>query len=366
MNTGRRLLLAGVAASLPLVVVSLPLVARAAVAERIVARVNKDAITLTEWEDAVQSVLMGKKPAPTAEEQAKVGEQVLDRLISERLIVQAAEDEGLKVTDSEVAPKVEEEIDALRSRFATPREFDAQMRKEGISIEDLRIRISTRLREQYMYFKELGRKQRELEASVEVSDDEVKAYYETHKTTPEWQTAPQVRARHMLFAVDDTMTGDARKAAVAAARKKLVAAQAALVRGEKFENVARSLSEDSVTRESGGDLGTFARGAYHAALEKAAFSLKAGKVSAPIETPAGLHLLVVEEILASRARGLTDTMRVPAPVAGGAPEMQEMTLDKYIRTVLKNQKLSAALQAWVDGLKARALITKSVEAPQKP
>jgi parvulin-like peptidyl-prolyl isomerase len=351
------------------VVVSLPLVAYAAVAERIVARVNKDAITLTEWEDAVQSVLMGKKPAPTAEERRKIGEQVLDRLISERLIVQAAEDEGLKVTDSEVAPKVDEEIDALRSRFANPRDFDVQMRKEGVSLEDLRIRIGQRLREQYMYFKELGRKQRELDSTVDVTDDEVKAYYEAHKATPEWQTAPQVRARHMLFAVDETLTGEAKAAAIVAAKKKLVAAQAALARKEKFENVARSLSEDAATRESGGDLGLFAKGAYHAALEKAAFTLKPGQVSAAIETPAGFHLLKVEEVLASRVRTLGDSMRVTAPVAGGQmapPESQEMTLDKYIRSILKNQKLSAALQAWVDGLKARALITKAVEEPGKP
>jgi hypothetical protein len=36
-----------------------------------------------------------------------------------------------------------------------------------------------------------------------------------------------------------------------------------------------------------------------------------------------------------------------------------MTLEKYIRAILKNQKLSTALQGWMDGLKARALIRKN-------
>jgi len=351
-----------------LLAATLPAVSPAGVAERIVARVNRDAITMTEWEDAVQSVLMGKKPQPGVEERKRLADQVLDRLISERLIIQAAVEEGLKVSDTEVAPKVDEEIDSLRSRFASSREFEAQMRKEGITLEDLRIRIGNRLKDQYMYFKELGRQQRELDSTADVTDEEVKTYYDAHKTTPEWQTAPQIRARHILFAVDEALTGDARKAALEAARKKAAAAQAAVARGEKFENVARTFSEDTATRETGGDLGTFAKGTYHEALERPAFSMKAGQVSQPIETPAGLHILKVEEVLPSRPRGLSDTLKVPAPVAGpgaGAPEIQEMTLQKYIRSIVRNQKLSAALQDWVDGLKRKAFIQKTVgELPE--
>jgi parvulin-like peptidyl-prolyl isomerase len=349
--------------------VLVPAPAMSAVAERIVAQVGRDAVTLTEWEDAVQAVLAGRKPAPNAEERRRIGEQVLDRLISERLIVQAAADEGLRVTDSEVESKVSEEVDALRKRFTSSREFDAQMRREGVSLEDLRSRIAVRIKDQYMYFKELGRKQRELDSTVEVTDEEVKAYYEAHRTTPEWQTPPQIRARHILFAVDEALTGDARKAAMTEAHKKIAAAQAALGRGKKFADVARSLSEDSATRDTGGDLGTFPRGSYHEALEKAAFALKAGQVSKAISSPAGLHLVLVEEVLPARLRTLSETLKVAAPVAGAAgaaPETQEMTLEKYIRAILRNQKLSAALQAWVDGLKARALIRKTVEEPSRP
>jgi len=77
----------------------------------------------------------------------------------------------------------------------------------------------------------------------------------------------------------------------------------------------------------------------------------------------------VEEVLPARLRTLSETLKVAAPVAGAAgaaPETQEMTLEKYIRAILRNQKLSAALQAWVDGLKARALIRKTVEEPSRP
>lgn len=352
------------AAALAVLIAVMPVVATGAVAERIVAHVNKDAITLTEWEDAVQSVLMSRTPAPGKAERSRIAAEVLDRLITERLIVQAALDEGLKVTDSEVAPRVDEEIDSLKGRFASVREFDAQMRREGMTIEDLRIRIGQRLKDQYAYFKMIGRRQRQLDTTVEVSDDEVKAYYDKHRADPEWQTPPMIRARHMLFAVDADLKGGERKAALAEARKKLAAAEAALKRGEKFAEVAGSLSEDGATKDSGGDLGTFARGSYHEALEKAAFGLKAGEVGKPVETPAGLHLIMVEELVASRPRTLADTIKVTAPVAGGGaapPESQEMTVEKYIRAVLRNQKLSAALQAWMDGLRARALIKKSAE-----
>jgi len=292
--------------------------------------------------------------------------QVLDRLIQERLIVQAAEADGMKVTENEVSPQVEQEMDAVRARFASDREFEAALRKEGLTREDMRRRVAESWQERYVLFKMVRRKQHDFETAADVGEAEIATYYAAHKADPEWQTQPMVHARHILFAVDGALTGPARKAALAEAGKKVAVARAALKRGEKFADVARALSEDGPTREAGGDLGTFGRGTYHENLEKAVFALKAGEVAGPVETPVGLHLLLAEEVLKPRPKTLDETVAAPVPAsaaAGATPETQQVPLRDFIREQLKAQAQATALQSWIDGLKAKALIRKFEEEP---
>ncbi len=332
--------------------------APAEIVERIVAKVGRDVITKTEWQDMVQAATAaGKKPSSAA-----LGREVLERMISDRLVIQEAEAEGLKVADVEVGPPVDQELDAVRSRFKGEGEFAAQLRKEGITLEDLRQRYTAQVKDRYAYLKMMGRKQREFEASLDASEDEIKAYYEVHKATEPWMTVPQVHARHMQFNVDPALAGAARAEALAAARKLLAAARGALKRGETFGSVAQALSEDPTTRAAGGDLGTFGRGTYHEALERAAFSLKEGGVSGEIETPAGLHLVRVDEVLKPRQKTLDDPVSTaPATVSDDPAVAGEIPLRDHIRRTVKNEKMSKALQAWVDGLKARASIRRFLE-----
>lgn len=333
--------------------------AAAAIAERIAVRVNRDAITLTEWEDGVRAAA----EAAPASDAAKLAEQVLDRMITERLIVQAATDYGLKVTDAEVEPRVEEQVEALKSKFPTPREFEAQMKREGITEPELRRRIGHQLKEQYLYLKMLSRKQRELDGHTEVSDADLEAWHKENLKRPELQTTPQVRARHILFAVDEALPKAARKQALAGARKRAAAAQAALARGEPFAEVAKTFSEDVTTKPEGGSLGTFGRGTYQESLEARIFAATPGKVTGPVETGAGVHLILVEEALPSRPRTLDETVRVPAPAEGGGRgvEEQELTVRAWAKLLLRNQRMGGAMQSWVDSLKAKAVIVRTPE-----
>ncbi len=107
----------------------------------------------------------------------------------------------------------------------------------------------------------------------------------------ELDTPEQVRARHILVAVDAA----ADEPTKAAARAKLDAARKRIEAGEDFAAVALEVSDDPGSKGSGGDLGFFKRGAMVAAFEEAAFALEAGKLSEVVETPFGFHLIRVEE-----------------------------------------------------------------------
>jgi peptidyl-prolyl cis-trans isomerase D len=125
------------------------------------------------------------------------------------------------------------------------------------------------------------------------SDDVLKVMYEAEKagrfTTPE-----QRKARHILinFGADK----DAAKARI----EKLAAD---LKAGRDFAELARQNSDDTGSREQGGDLGWVRRGQMVAEFESALFNLDAGQTSAPVETQFGWHLIRLDELKSEQVRG---------------------------------------------------------------
>jgi peptidyl-prolyl cis-trans isomerase D len=119
----------------------------------------------------------------------------------------------------------------------------------------------------------------EARALVEKEPDRVRGAYQLR--LPEFSKEESIRARHILF------TGDDAEAAALAARARLDA-------GEKFADLAKELSADAATRGEGGDLGSFPRGRMMAAFDEVAFVLEPGKVSGPVKTDRGVHLILVE------------------------------------------------------------------------
>ena len=109
--------------------------------------------------------------------------------------------------------------------------------------------------------------------------ERVKGAYQTH--IADYTREEQIHARHMLF------TGDDAEALAIQARARVLA-------GESFADVAKQVSADAATRSEGGDLGTFPRGRMMPAFDEAAFSLEPGKISGPVKTDRGVHLILVE------------------------------------------------------------------------
>ncbi|WP_434705597.1 SurA N-terminal domain-containing protein [Pseudomonas sp. Z1-12] len=157
-------------------------------------------------------------------------------------------------------------------------------------------------------------------ASVKLTDDEVKAYYDQH--AKEFMTPDQVvidylelkkasffdqvsvkdedlqaayqkeianlseqrRAAHILIEVNDKVTE-------AQAKAKIEEVQARLAKGESFEALAKEFSQDPGSANNGGDLGYAGPGVYDPEFEKALYALNKDQVSAPVRTDFGLHLI---------------------------------------------------------------------------
>jgi parvulin-like peptidyl-prolyl isomerase len=103
-------------------------------------------------------------------------------------------------------------------------------------------------------------------------------------------TAEQIHARHILVETEEE------------AKKVVERLQA----GEDFAALAKELSTDTGSAESGGDLGWFPRGQMVTEFEDAAFALEPGQTSAPVQTSYGYHIINLIERDANRA--LDETM----------------------------------------------------------
>jgi peptidyl-prolyl cis-trans isomerase D len=124
------------------------------------------------------------------------------------------------------------------------------------------------------------------DSAVRVSDDEVRAYYDTHKRLFERSGTAKVS----ILIIPRTVTA----ADSAAVRARALALRSRILGGEKFEDVARAESADSVSAANGGSLGKGPKGRFVAPFETAAFALKPGEISQPVLTQFGYHLIKLD------------------------------------------------------------------------
>lgn len=128
---------------------------------------------------------------------------------------------------------------------------------------------------------------------TKVDDAALHEYYEAHKSEYE-----RVRARHILIRMqgspvpmkpgEEDLTEEQALEKVKELRRRIEA-------GEDFAKIAAAESDDAGTAAKGGELGWFHRGQMVPSFEEAAFQLETGKLSEPVKSEFGYHLIEVEE-----------------------------------------------------------------------
>lgn len=125
------------------------------------------------------------------------------------------------------------------------------------------------------------------DTAVSVTPEEARRYYDQHREEfrrPARAIMSYVALGKLPQAEDSTWV-----------LNRMIALRDSIVGGRiSFEDAARTVSDDSASAANGGSLGTFARGAMVAPFDRAAFSLPVGRVSEPVATQFGLHLIRVD------------------------------------------------------------------------
>src|SRR4029077_6334371 len=118
-------------------------------------------------------------------------------------------------------------------------QFEAELKRERISLSEFRTRLRERLRSQMTFARMVKSKEQEFRPSLRVSDEEAKAFYEEHKAA--FGVGAQVNLRHILYAPRDS----------AGAQAGAIALKASSNLKEDFIARAKRDSKDELTADKG-------------------------------------------------------------------------------------------------------------------
>jgi peptidyl-prolyl cis-trans isomerase SurA len=276
-----------------LIFAAAPAVTGQEVVEEIVAVVNDDIITLSEFRtqyEMAEATLRAQQMTPEqlAQQSALLKKEFLNSMITELLLLQKAKELGLNVQEQVKATleKIKEENN-LASDADLRRAIEQQGTPYSLWIKQLEDNI---LRNGVLYT--------EVDRAIVLEDPEVVQYYK--KNPAEFTTLTEYKLNAIYVA------GDSRAAEEVEALKAAIDAK--LKGGAPFADTAAELS-DPPMKDAKGDLGTFKAGELEAALEAPVEKLKTGETSPWIANKNAWYLLQLVEKKDSFLRPFEDARR---------------------------------------------------------
>src|SRR5438132_8125317 len=254
--------------------------------EEIIARVNNEIITRSEYEKARLAAEEDAKSEcqnRCTPEQLQINiedrqKNTLRDLVDQSLLVQRAKDMGVSVE-----PELIKRLDAIRTQNNLPSMEELEKAvsgQPGMNWEDFKNNIRNTLLTQRVISSEVG-------SHITISDEEVSKYYEAHKG--EFVRPEQVALREIVVSTEGKKPEE-----LPDLKKKAETALKRVQDGEDFGEIAKRLSDGS-TKSQGGFLGVYKRGELSKELEDKVFQMKRNQLTEVMETKQGYLVLQVLE-----------------------------------------------------------------------
>lgn len=307
------------------------------VVEEIVARINNDIITRSEYErnrDELRNEIKQANVPNPDQVFAEKDKDTLKQIIDQKLLIQKGKDLGI-TADAELIKRMDE----IRKNAGlnSMEDLEKAAEQQGVNYEEWKQNLRDQIVTRQVIQREVGQK-------LQVTQEELQAYYEKHKQ--EFAQPEQVRLSEILIptetpAPDSTpekpnmiqMPDDQ----VAAQKAKAEAVLADLKSGKSFEEEAKKYS-GGPTAAQGGDLGLFKRGVMAKELEDKTFDqMKQGDVSDVLRTKQGFVILKVTE-----------------HAKPGVPPLKDV--EEQVQEGVYYEKLQPALRAYLTKLREDAFI----------
>ena len=258
-----------------------PAPANSKVVEDIVARVNDQIITQSDYDRAAEQMRAeGAQQSASPQEIDDRKKNLLRDLIDQQLLLSKGKDLGI-TGEAELVNR----LDDIRKQnhLDSMEDLEKAAQEQGVSYEDFKASIRNGIITQQVIQDEVSR-------HVQLNQADVQAYFKAHQS--EFAHPESVHLREILIATPAGSAADSPE--VTAAGQQAEAIETKLKGGANFEELAKT-SSSGPGADRGGDLGEFRRGMLAKQLEDQTFSLKAGQFTEPIRTKQGFVILEVAE-----------------------------------------------------------------------
>ncbi|MGC1687207.1 MAG: peptidylprolyl isomerase [Candidatus Acidiferrales bacterium] len=285
------------------------------VVEEIVARVNNEIITFSEYQKSESELREEVKQDCQGCTQDRLNtlyeerqKNLLRDQIDQSLLQQRAKDLGISVENDVI-----KRLDQVRQQnnFPTMEALQAAVEGQGMSWEDYKGGIRNQLLTQEVIRREVG-------SRVDIGHDDVKKYYDEHKQD-------FVRPEQVVLADIFLSTEGKTPEQVAVIQKKADDLLARLKKGDEFSELAKRNSEGP-TAKDGGELGAFERGQLSKQLEDTVFALNKNQLTDVIQTKTGFEILKVLEHFEAGQQ----------PVEKVEPEIENRIYAERMAPILRN------------------------------
>jgi peptidyl-prolyl cis-trans isomerase C len=259
---------------------------------------------------------------------------IMNSLVEMSLMRQEAANMGIKADDTEFKSKFDE---LLKARYKGDRKaFDEDLNRNKYTYEEFEKQFKQQILLSKLYQKIIEK--------VTINEGDLKKYYDEHLDM--YKEPEKIKAQHILIKAEE-----GKKDQEAKAKAKAEALVAQLKGGADFAKLAKENSDDSSNKDTGGDLGAFAKGMMVTEFEEASWKLKPGDITpTPVKTRFGYHIIKRGETLPAMTKAFSD-------------------VKESIKTQLERERKQKTFEDWLKQSKTKAKIEineKMTAAPPAP
>ncbi len=265
-------------------------VEREGLVDEVVAIVGDSVIVLSQVIQQENQWRAQGRPVPEegTREREEFRQERLEDIVQQLLVLQAAaQDTLLEVEDERVEDQLQERMAQIENNFGSRTAMEQALEIEGLTIQSYREMMREQIAQEQLVNLYMARHGDQ--GAVEVTEDEMRAFYEEGRATLEERPATVTFKQVMLSVAP---SDSSRQAARDTLEGLLERARA----GEDFAALATEYSQDPGSATAGGDLGWFRRGDMVDEFEEAAFTMLEGGISEVVETIHGFHIILLERM----------------------------------------------------------------------
>jgi peptidyl-prolyl cis-trans isomerase SurA len=300
--------------------------AKGTVVEKIVARVNNQIITMSDYDKAsaglAQEVRQDCQNCTPEQIQTQLKDRqknLLRDMIDQQLLIERGKDMDINV-DTDLIKRLDDV--RKQNKLATLEDLEKAVESSGVVWEDYKNQLRNSILTQRVIQREVG-------GRMDIGSDEVKNYYEAHKQ--DFVRPEEVDLAEIMLSTEGKSPEE-----IAAVRTRAEDLHNRLVKGEDFSVLAKRYSEGSTAQENGA-LGEFQRGQLAKQFEDAVFKLDKGQFTDVIQTKTGFEIL---KVLDHYQAGLQPLAKV----------------ENEITNILYRQKMQPAMRTYLAQLREQSYV----------